>query len=452
MGLSAGSTFHHEAEAPAARQRQHVAAVDVGAHIGHLLLREGIHHHDVRLAVLLVELAGVGALEDGDDHGHLLGADAVHVEHALCAAATAGETGLLVLAVHHVEDVVIRCAHREVQVLRTTEGVEALVVGGAEHVVAAHAVVALAAEVEGAPIGVHEGVVLVEVGVDVAGELHGRREAAIGQQFGAVDVAAGASVLAQAAEVDGPAAIGQVDQAAVLALLVQAGHQLLGRHHDAPPDIAQFIEAEELAVLHLHLAAHADVLEAGEQFLAVAALLLETFHRPFRQGLLVAGATETLVGHLGLLEPVIEVVGTAQPIPGSGGSGGVLGGELEMTDGHLLVIAAMQQAGPEAVVQFAIARCEAHQLRVHGCGLGKTTLLEQGIRLDAQLLVTALGRNQQREKQRNNYDHRTGRHPRVGPCTAVWYPGFHCSSRGRPARVMRFSSPRNRRPMFSRWV
>ncbi len=394
MRLAGGPAIDAVAVPAGARHAEHVVAIDVGARIGHLLLREHILHHDARLAVLLVDEAGVGALEHGDHHRRLRGAHAVHVQVALPAVAPAGEAGLLLLGIHDVEDVVVGCAHGEIEVLRAAEGIEALVVAGAEHIVPAHAVVALAAEVEGLPIGVHEGEVLVLVGVDVAGELHRRGEGAVGQQLGAVDVLAGGAVLAVAAEVDGALAFGQVHHRALLLLLVEAGPELLGQHHDLATDVGEVVEAEEFGIGHLHLAAHGDLLQAAEELLAIAALALQGIHRPLGQQLLVGGAEEALVGHHGILEAVVEVIGPAQPVPGHGVGVGRIGGEAQVADGGLLVGAAEEQAGAEAVVEVAVAGREAHQLRVKGHGLGEALLQEELVGLSTHLLIAALGLGQ----------------------------------------------------------
>ena len=452
MRAAAGPAIHQEAEAAAAGQGEHVGPIDVGAHIGHALAGGGILHHDARLAVVGIDLVGVGALEHGDHQRHACGGYAVHVELALTAAAATGKTGFLVLGVHHVENVVVRGVHRKVQVLRPAEGVHALVVLGLEHIVAPHAVMALAAEVEGAAIGVHVGEVLVLLGVDEAGELHGRCEAAIGHELGAVDIEPGNAVLTVAAEVDGASLVGDVEQAAVLAFLVQRGTQLIGYHHDAASDVAEVVVPEELGRLHFHLAAHGDLLQVVEQLLSIAALLFVGLPGEALQGLLVAGSTESLVGHLGIGEAVAQVVGAPQPIPCRGRDGGVLHGEFQVADGLLLVLPAMQQAGTEMIVEHPVARLQAHQLSIEGQGLVVALLVEERIGLGAHLLGASLCKGKQRQEQEQPYARGAGHDLRVAPCTGCRAGRFHWPLALLPARLMRFSSPRHRRPMFWRWV
>ena len=222
MRLAGWAAFHGEFELAAARDGKHVRPVDVGAHIGDTFVGDGILHDDAGLAILLVEHAGIRAFQHGDHHRHLRGGNAVDVQLALFAIAAAGETRFLVLAIGHVEHVVIRRVHREVHVLRRAEDVQPFVVRRAEHVVATHAVVAFAAEVETLAVGMQEREVVVLIGVDVTGEFHRWREFAVGGELGAVDVAPGLPILAVAAEVDGAASFsGDVDQRALFALLVQ---------------------------------------------------------------------------------------------------------------------------------------------------------------------------------------------------------------------------------------
>ena len=169
MRSSARSALHEVAELAASGEGEHVGSVDVRAHIGDAFTGDGILHHDVRLAIVLVEGTGIGPLHHGDHHRHLRRAHAVHVQFALTAVAAACEASLLVLAIGHIKEIVIGRVHREVEVLRWAEGLGHLVEGRAEDVVASHAVVTLAAEVEVAPVGMQEGEVLVLVGVHIAG-------------------------------------------------------------------------------------------------------------------------------------------------------------------------------------------------------------------------------------------------------------------------------------------
>ncbi len=452
MRLAGWAAFHAVAVLAGARNAQHIAAVDVRYGLSYALLGECVLHSDARLAVLRVDGAGEGALEDADDHRQLGRGHAVNMEHALLAVASAGEAGLLLLPVNDVEDVIVGRAHREVEVLGPSEGIEPPVVAGAEHIVPPHAVMAFAAEVEGLPVRMHEGEVLILVGVDVSGQFHRRGEGAVRKELGAVDVAARGAILAIAAEIDGARPFGQVDYGALLALLVQRGLQLLREHHDFASDIGQVIEPEEVGIGHLHLAAHGDLLEAAEQAFAIAALLLKGLHGPCRDGLLLGGAEEALVGNLGLLEPVVEVVGPPQPVPGHGVGTRRLGGELQVAYGLLLVSAAVQQACAEAEVEVAVGRPQADELGIMRHGLGEPLLGEELVGLGTQLLVAALAKGQEREEQAGKYARGTGHRPRVGACTGIRAVGFHRGLPLLPARLRRFSSPRRSRPMFSRCV
>ena len=383
MGLAGGPGLHQEPELPRAGKGDQVVSVQVRIDLRQPFARQTVLHHDVRFTVIGVEGGGEGALQDRDGHRHLGGAHPIDVEHVLPAVAAGGETGRGALAIHQVQDLVVRRVHREVQVLRRTEDVQAGVVRAAEHIVPAHAVVPLRTEEEALPIRVHERIVLILIRVHVAGQLHRGGERPVRQQFGAVDVATGAAVLAVAAEVDGTGFVRQIDEPALLALLVQVALQFLGEHHDLPPYSLQVVEPEELGGGDLELVVHGHVLDVAQQPLSVAALLLQVVHRPLGQQFPVGHPTVVLVGLQGLVEPVGQVVGPAKLVPGQRRHRGVLHGVLQEADGLVLVLAPMDYAGAQAVVEVPVVGLQAHQLGVMRHGLGVAALIEQGIGLGA---------------------------------------------------------------------
>ena len=434
--------LHEHLVAPSAGQRQHVLPVGVGGHVGNALAGQFILHDDVGLLVGGVECGCEGALEDGDIDGRLRGADAIHIEGALLAVAVAGEARLLAVRPHDIQQFIGRRVHGKIQVHGRAEDVHARIVGALEHVVPAHTVVALAAEIEAAAIGRHHGEVLILVGIDVAGQLHRRGIATGGQHLGSVDVLAGLAVLAVAAEVDGAALVREEDQGRLLALAVECGQQLVGCHHDLATDAAHVVEPEEIRGCDLGLLEHADVLEAAQQELPVPALLLQDVHGIFRQQFLVGRSLEVLVCGQGLVKLVIELVSLAEEIAGEFRGVRPADRELQVADGLGLGVAAIEGAGAELVVELMVLRGQAHQLGVHRIGLGILAGLEELVRRGLEGLVPTLAVAM----------------ARCGPCAcqehygAYGEPCLHALVLDRPRRSIRASLPFKRRPMFWRWV
>ena len=131
-------------------------------------------------------------------------------------------------------------------------------------------------------------------------------------------------------------------------------------------------------------------------------MFVQRGHGEAFQLLLAAGALVPLVGGLGILELVVEVVGTAEPVPRFRRDGWILGGELQVADGLVLVLAAEQQAGAETEVEDPIAGCEADELAVERKCVHVVLLVEEPIGFRTDLLVT-LGRGCKGEHQENNY-------------------------------------------------
>ena len=406
MGLAAGARFHQEPVFPTSREGDHVIAVHVGTHLGYRLLGKGVNNGNMRLAVLGIELRRESSLQNGKVHRGRGGVHTVHLQRALPTVPTTGEAGLFSLRIGQVEQLVVRRVHSEVHVLRCAENIKSLVVRAPEHIEAAHAVVALAAEVEVLAIRGHEGEVLVLGGVDIAGEFHGRGEGPVGHQFGAVDVATRIAVLAIAGEVDRATLVRQVHQRNDPALLVETALELFRRHHDLPSDAAEVVEAEEFILVHLHLIEHLDILDVVEQLLPVAALEFKRVHRIYGQGLLVRGSPVPFIGIERSGELIGEVIGAAVVIPGQGGNSGAGDRVLEEAHGLFLVATTMHDAGTQAIVEVMIARGKAHQLGVQGQRLGELLLGEQGISLRTR--AATLGHQGQRQEQQDHYPGKTG--------------------------------------------